>query len=196
MKKVRLAIFASGSGSNALNLIRTFKEHPLLETAFVLSNKTDAPVVESARAEGCEVLCCSNEEITHPEFLADLCTEHAIDLIVLAGFLRQIPSRLVHVFPNRILNIHPSLLPLYGGKGMYGRFVHEAVIQNRESQSGITIHLVNERYDEGEILAQFTCSLNSSDDVDSLQQKIHGLEMQHFPVVVEGYAKHLAAVNS
>lgn len=185
MLKCRLAIFASGRGSNALNLIAHFENHPEVEIAFVLANKADAPIVEAAREQGVNVLVCSNTQVEETGYLTQICREHEVSHIVLAGFLRKIPGDFVNAYANRIINIHPSLLPKYGGTGMYGNFVHQAVLQNRESETGISIHLVNEEYDRGTILAQYSCELTEEETLESIQQKIHRLEMEHFPAIVE-----------
>ncbi len=191
MQKKRLAIFASGTGSNAMNLIRHFENDADFEVAFVLSNKENAPIVQSASEAGIKVLCYSNEEVSDGQLLTRLCQETQIDWIILAGYLRLIPRELIQAYPNRIINLHPSLLPKYGGKGMYGAKVHEAVLANGETETGITIHFVNEVFDDGEIIAQFKCPVNADESVESLQQKIHGLEHENLPSVVkETILKH------
>lgn len=184
MKKVRLAIFASGTGSNALNIIRYFKTSDAVEVSFVLSNKQDAKIVTSAREEGIEVVVVSNQEVETGGKLVDLCRENRIDYIILAGFLRKIPEQLIGLYPDRIINIHPSLLPKYGGKGMYGANVHKALLENKEKESGITIHFVNPEFDKGEIIAQFKCAVEEGETLESLQQKIHLLEHTNFPTVI------------
>ena len=157
MTKIRVAIFASGTGSNAVNLIHFFKNHDSIEVAFVLSNKADAPVLASAQNLGIQTINCSNSEAGEVGFLTTVCRAEKIDWIILAGYLRLIPTDLIQAFPNKIINLHPALLPNYGGKGMHGRNVHTAVLANRETESGITIHLVNEEFDSGRIIAQFHC---------------------------------------
>ncbi len=185
MKKVRLAIFASGTGSNALNIIRYFKTSDAVEIGFVLSNKQDAKIVPAAREEGVEVVVVSNQEVEKAGKLVDLCQEKNIDYIILAGFLRKIPEQLIGLYPDRIINIHPSLLPKYGGKGMYGAHVHKAVLENKETESGITIHFVNPEFDKGEIIAQFQCRVDEGETLESLQHKIHVLEHANFPTVIK-----------
>lgn len=185
MQKTRIAIFASGSGSNALNLIDHFREHDSIEVVFVLSNRKEAPIVEKAVAKGMEVLCYSNAEVENGEFITTLCLEKGIDYIILAGYLRLIPGTLVTAFPERIINLHPSLLPKYGGKGMYGRKVHEAVLASGEKTTGITIHYVNEDFDKGRIIAQFHCKLDAGDGVGEIEKKIRELEQHYLPVVIE-----------
>lgn len=193
MVKSRLAIFASGQGSNALNLIEHFKNEKDIEIGFVLTNKSDAPVIQSAREKGVEVHICSNTEVQSPAYLKQICEDKAITHIILAGFLRKIPQDLVTAYNNRIINIHPALLPKYGGEGMYGKFVHQAVLEHGDLQTGISIHLVNEEYDKGEILAQFSCPLTENETVESIQEKIQQLEKQHFPKTV---AQFLTETNA
>ncbi|MGV3631982.1 MAG: phosphoribosylglycinamide formyltransferase [Bacteroidota bacterium] len=185
MVRQKIAVFASGRGSNALNIMAYFKGHPQIEIAFVLSNKADAPVVADARKLGTETVIVPNERIDIPGELIAICEERQIDGIVLAGFLRKIPLDFVERYENRIINIHPSLLPKYGGAGMYGKLVHEAVISAGEAETGITIHFVNSEYDKGEIIARFTCPLEPGDTLESVLEKIHCLEMEHFPPVIE-----------
>lgn len=181
----RLAIFASGTGSNALNIIQFFKNSNAVEVAFVLSNKEDAKIVESAKKEGVMVVVVSNNDVENATKIVELCQSNKIDYIILAGFLRKIPTELIAQFPNNIINIHPSLLPKYGGKGMYGANVHKAVLENKEQESGITIHFVNSEFDKGEIIAQFSCKLDADETLESLQEKIHQLEHANFPTVIK-----------
>ena len=185
MNKTRIGIFASGTGSNAINLIKYFNNHSSIEIGFVLSNKSDAPVLNSAKALGIEVIYSPNEEVAKGDSLIELCQTHKIDWIVLAGYLRLIPTQLIQAYENKIVNLHPSLLPKYGGKGMHGANVHNAVIAAKENESGITIHYVNEEFDKGRIIAQFRCSINDKDTVETLSQKIHILEQSYLPVVIE-----------
>ncbi|MCE3295482.1 MAG: Phosphoribosylglycinamide formyltransferase [Crocinitomicaceae bacterium] len=185
MVRQKIAVFASGTGSNALNIISYFENHPQIEVAFVLSNKADAPVVDAARKLGIETVIVPNERIETPGVLIDICKERKVNGIILAGFLRKIPMDFVEHYENRILNIHPSLLPKYGGAGMYGKLVHEAVRAAGEVETGITIHYVNSEYDKGEIIAQFSCPLEAGEPLESILEKIHRLEMEHFPRVIE-----------
>ncbi|MCH2223543.1 MAG: phosphoribosylglycinamide formyltransferase [Crocinitomicaceae bacterium] len=185
MNKNRIAIFASGTGSNAVNLIRNFKQNESMDVAFVLSNKSTAQVLVSSKELGIKTYSYSNEEVSDGQFLLDLCSSENIDWVVLAGYLRKIPNDFTLGYANKIINLHPSLLPKFGGKGMYGSHVHKAVIEAKEIRSGITVHLVNEEFDKGEILAQFTCPLSSLDTVESLAYKIHQLEQAYLPIVVE-----------
>ena len=184
MNKTRIAIFASGTGSNAINLIQHFKGHATIEVGFVLSNKLDAPVLSSAKALDVDVLYHTNEEVANGPFLVEACKTHQVDWIILAGYLRLIPTELIQAYNNKIINLHPSLLPKYGGKGMHGSNVHRAVIANQEAESGITVHFVNEEFDKGKIIAQFTCSINQGDSAETLAQKIHILEQSYLPTVV------------
>ena len=186
MIKTRVAIFASGTGSNAINLIRFFKNDSKIEVAFVLSNKADAKVLESAAEIGVKTIHFNNTEVADGNFLTSVCKEENIDWIVLAGYLRLIPAELIQAFTRKMINLHPALLPNYGGKGMHGRNVHVAVIANQENKSGITIHYVNEEFDKGEIIAQFHCGLNETDTVESLEGKIRYLEQTYLPTVVQG----------
>ncbi|MDG1742629.1 MAG: phosphoribosylglycinamide formyltransferase [Crocinitomicaceae bacterium] len=186
MNKIRIAIFASGTGSNAVNLIRFFENDPAVEVAFVLSNKEDAKVLKSSKDMGVTALHFSNQQVADGTFLVDLCTKNSIDWIVLAGYLRLIPSELIQTFKQKMVNLHPSLLPMYGGEGMHGRNVHSAVLKNKENKSGITIHFVNEEFDKGEVIAQFHCALSPQDTIDDLERKIKYLEQTYFPTVVRG----------
>ncbi|MCO5259468.1 MAG: phosphoribosylglycinamide formyltransferase [Crocinitomicaceae bacterium] len=185
MKKINLAIFASGTGSNAMNIIQYFKNSDAVQVQFVLSNKPDAKIITSAQDENVKVLLASNAEVEEGDKIVELCTAHDIDYIILAGFLRKIPLKLIEKYPSQIINIHPSLLPKYGGKGMYGANVHKAVLENKEQESGITIHIVNSEFDKGEILAQFKCAISNEETLESLQQKIHYLEHTNFPQIIE-----------
>lgn len=185
MTKIKLALFASGNGSNALAIIRHFQHHSSIEVGFLLSNKSDAPIVEKAEALGIKVITLTNHEAANDVILLNLLEEHQINYVILAGYLRQIPSELTKFFSDRIINIHPSLLPKHGGKGMYGKFVHEKVISENDSESGITIHFVNENFDEGRYIAQFYCTVDAEDTIETLQKKINKLELDYFPVVIE-----------
>ncbi|MCW3086768.1 MAG: phosphoribosylglycinamide formyltransferase, partial [Sediminibacterium sp.] len=181
----KIAIFASGAGSNARKIIERFRSHPSISVALIVSNKPDAGVLPIARENGIAVLLIDKEVFFRRDAYVPLLREKGIEFIVLAGFLWKIPAALVSAYPGRIINIHPALLPKYGGKGMYGAKVHEAVIAAGEKESGITIHYVNEVYDAGEPLFQVTCPVGEHDTPDSLSQKIHLLEHKHFPEVVE-----------
>ncbi|MBI2257997.1 MAG: phosphoribosylglycinamide formyltransferase [Flavobacteriia bacterium] len=185
MKKNNLAVFASGSGSNTVNIIQYFQENEFIEIKLVVCNKWDAPVIQKAVKLGVSVFICTNDELDKKDFISNIMEEYSIQGIVLAGFLRKIPSDLIQKFPQKIINIHPALLPKYGGKGMYGMFVHRAIIQNKEKHSGITIHIVDEKYDNGETLFQEKVEITAEDNPESLQHKIHLLEMEFFPQIIE-----------
>jgi len=185
MKKI--VIFASGSGSNAENIIRFFKEKNDIKVVGVFCNNPKAKVIE--RAQNLQMPCTIFDRETwknEDKMMKEIKNSNA-DFIILAGFLWLVPYYLIQAFPNKIINIHPALLPSYGGKGMYGEKVHETVVKNKETESGITIHLVNEHYDEGEILAQFRVHLSENETPTSLAEKIHELEMKNFPSVIQDY---------
>jgi len=180
-----IAIFASGNGSNAEKIISYFEKKPVAHVELVLSNNKNAKVLERAQKFKVDAITFSRNTFYDTTEILAILQRHNIDLIVLAGFLWLIPDYLLKHFPNRIVNIHPALLPKYGGKGMYGMRVHEAVINNRDSGSGITIHFVNEVYDKGEIIFQATCAVDLLESPESLAQKIHLLEHKFFPVIIE-----------
>ncbi len=181
----RLAIFASGNGSNAQNIAEYFDSHPQIRVALILSNKPDAYVLKRAQNLGIPTVVFDREEFYNTDSILQKLQKHNIDFIVLAGFLWLIPKSLIDAFPRKIINIHPALLPRYGGKGMYGNRVHRAVLDAGETQSGITIHYVNERYDEGDIIFQAKCPVFPEDTVDSLANRIHGLEYKFYPQIIE-----------
>lgn len=182
--KIRIALFASGSGTNVQRIAEYFKEHEDIEVAGVYCNKPDAYVVFRAAQLGLPCHVFTKDEFVEGEVMAQLIADH-VDWVILAGFLWLIPENIIEAFPDRIINIHPALLPKYGGKGMYGAKVHEAVIQAREKESGITIHLVNEHYDEGAILFQAKTKISETDTPATLAEKIHQLEYEHYPAVIE-----------
>ena len=182
-----IAIFASGSGSNAENIIRYFKNHPIVVVDSVWSNKKDALVLERARNMGVESLFFTRSEFLEANKMILELKRRNVELIVLAGFLWLIPPDFVDAFT--VINIHPALLPSYGGKGMYGSFVHEEVLRNKEKESGITIHLVNNEYDKGKHLLQKKCPVLFDDTPDTLAKRIHELEYQYFPGIIEQYLK-------
>ncbi len=188
MKKI--AIFASGSGSNAENIITTLANNPDIRVDSVFCNVPDAYVLERAKKLQIPAFVFNRQELNDPAHVLGQLRERQIDFIVLAGFLWLMPSAITAAYPDRIVNIHPALLPAYGGKGMYGARVHEAVIAAGEKQSGITIHYVNERYDEGNIIFQARCDITPEDTPDTLAQKVHALEYKHFPhVIMEAISK-------
>lgn len=184
IKKCRLAIFASGSGTNAEAIIKRFSDHPEIEVSAIYSNNADAFVLERAKNYTIPTVVFNKGEFNEPNFMARL-IDGDYDLLILAGFMWLVPPAIVTAFKSKIINIHPALLPNYGGKGMYGLFVHRAVIENKETESGITIHYVNEHYDEGDIIFQAKCEVSSADTANSLAGKIHLLEHQHYPVVIQ-----------
>ena len=181
---VRIAILASGSGTNAQRLIEHFAKHPAAQVVLVGCDKPEAGVVRRAWDLGVPCYLFDGAALKNGVLLREL-QGQSVTLVVLAGFLRLVPAEVIAAFPESIVNIHPSLLPLHGGKGMYGERVHAAVIAAGDKESGITIHLVNERYDEGEVLFQAKCPVKPGDDPASLGARIHALEHEHYPVVVE-----------
>jgi phosphoribosylglycinamide formyltransferase-1 len=187
----KVAIFASGAGSNAQKIIDHFRGNTGVQIALVVCNKPGAGVLDIAGREGIPTLIIEKEQFFRGDAYVPSLREKNIDLVVLAGFLWKIPDTLIKAFPQKIVNIHPALLPKYGGKGMYGRFVHAAVIAAGEKESGITIHFVDEHYDHGDIIFQATCTVEPSDTPESLAARIHALEHQHFPEVVDRLLQQL-----
>ena len=184
MKKVNIAIFVSGSGTNCENLIRHFASSSV-NSALVVSNKADAYALVRAERLGVPTAVVGKAQLSDPDVVLPLMRQYAIDFIVLAGFLPLIPDYLIDAFPRRIVNLHPALLPKYGGKGMWGHHVHEAVKAAGETETGMTVHYVSPVCDGGEIIAQFRTKLSPDDTVDDIANKEHELEMQYFPQVVE-----------
>lgn len=188
MKK-RIVVFASGTGSNTVNIINYFKNSPEIEVAAVLSNNSQAKVLQSAEKLGVLPYSFDREMIENSNGrVAQILQEIQPDLIVLAGFLWKLPDYLIDAY-SQIINIHPALLPKYGGKGMYGAHVHQAVLNNKEKESGISIHKVNSIYDDGTILFQKSVAIDPNETLESLQKKIHALEHQFFPIVIEKILK-------
>jgi phosphoribosylglycinamide formyltransferase 1 len=181
----RIAILASGSGTNAENIIRYFEVKNTAVVSLVMTNKENAYVIERAKKYNIPVFVFTSKQLHESHIVHEILIDSKIDYIVLAGFLLKVPENILRLFPDKIINIHPALLPKYGGKGMYGNFVHETVIQNKENESGISIHFVNEKYDEGEIIFQAKCKVDSSDTAESLAAKIHELEYRYFPEIIE-----------
>ncbi|HJZ41232.1 MAG TPA: phosphoribosylglycinamide formyltransferase [Bacteroidales bacterium] len=181
----RLAIFASGSGTNAENIIRYFQNKPQISVSCICTNRSDAYVIERAKRHDIPVLVFSRDEFYQSEIVLHYLRQNEADWIILAGFLWLVPGYLINRYPGRIINIHPALLPKYGGKGMYGAFVHRAVIDNKDTVSGISIHVVNNEYDKGSILFQATCPVTMDDTPETLATKVHQLEYEHFPRVIE-----------
>ncbi len=181
---VNIAIFASGAGSNAEKIIQYFKGNKAINIGLIVCNKPGAGVLDIAANHGIDTLLIEKLRFSSPEsYLAELKSHH-INFIVLAGFLWKMPASIVEVYPQRIINIHPALLPNYGGKGMYGMRVHQAVLAAGEKESGITIHYVNEHYDEGNIIFQAKCTIEAGDTPEILAQKVHVLEHKYFPEVI------------
>lgn len=185
MEQKRIAIFASGSGSNCENLIRYFKDSESVRCALVVSNKADAYVLERAKRLGVPTAIMPKALLNDADAMMPLMREYDIDFIVLAGFLPLVPNFLLDAFPRRIVNLHPALLPKYGGKGMWGHHVHEAVKAAGETETGMTVHWVTPVCDGGDIIAQYKCEIAPSDSVDDIAEKEHQLEMRYFPEVVE-----------
>ena len=181
----RIVIFASGSGSNAENIISFFREKPQAEVIAVLTNKNSAKVLERCDRLDIPAFYFNKPAFKDSNAVVQMLQGLQTDLIVLAGFLWKIPSNLIEAFPDKIINIHPALLPKYGGKGMYGDRVHQAVKENNETETGITIHYVNENYDEGAIIFQAKTSVVPSDEATSIAAKVHQLEYEYFPKVIE-----------
>ena len=184
---MNIALFASGTGSNVYNIIQYFKANNLINIVAILSNKENAGALQHAKDESISTLTFSKEEFISSIKVEEFLAEKKVDLVILAGFLLRVPLTLLDLYPNKIINVHPALLPNYGGKGMYGMHVHNAVIAAKEKKSGITIHLVNEKYDDGAAIAQFECSLSESDSAQGLAQKISVLEKTYFPKTIEDY---------
>jgi phosphoribosylglycinamide formyltransferase-1 len=190
-KMKNIAIFASGSGTNAENLIKFFRTSPIGRVCLVLSNRSDAGVLERAQTLDVESFVFTREQFYKSDEVLQVLLDRGIDFIVLAGFLWLVPENLLEPFENKIVNIHPALLPKYGGKGMYGGHVHRSVIEAGDPESGISIHYVNPKYDDGDIIFQATCKIEPEDTPDSLAGKVHELEYEYFPGVVEDLLKEL-----
>lgn len=182
---MRIVIFASGNGSNAVNIIKYFSDNQKVKVVAVFSNKKEAKVLDKTNKLKIPAFSFNKFAFEDPECIPAVLHTLKPDLIVLAGFLWKIPKHLVTAFPNKIINIHPSLLPKYGGKGMYGTYVHQAVLDNREKETGITIHYVNEEYDEGAIIFQKAVTLTPEDTIETIAAKVHELEYAHFPETIE-----------
>ncbi|MEM5565781.1 phosphoribosylglycinamide formyltransferase [Psychroserpens sp. AS72] len=181
----RIVIFASGSGTNAENLIKFFHNRENASVIQVLTNNPHAKVLDRAKKLKVSALSFNKIALTETDDILNLLITSQPDLIILAGFLWMFPKKILNKFPNKVINIHPALLPKYGGKGMYGMKVHEAIVANKETETGITIHYVNEHYDEGAIIFQSKCAVLDTDSVQDVADKIHKLEMEHFPEVVD-----------
>lgn len=180
-----IAIFASGSGSNAENIVRYFSNKIIANVTLILSNKREAYVLKRAEALNVKSVFFEHKDFYSTGKVLDMLKENKIDFIVLAGFLWLVPKDILREYKGRIVNIHPALLPFYGGKGMYGDRVHRSVISNKDTESGITIHHVNEFYDQGDIIFQARCRVDPEDTPESLAVKVHALEYEHYPRVIE-----------
>ncbi len=192
---IRIAIFASGSGSNAENIVEYFRDHTDIQVALILSNNPGAYVHERAKKLGIPSYTFSKAAFDEGSAVMNILREYQTDFILLAGFLLKVSKPLLDAYPRRIVNIHPALLPKYGGKGLYGDRVHRAVVEAGETKSGITIHYVNENYDEGDIIFQATCDLQPGDTPEEVASKVHALEYTYFPRVIEAVVKGQTSLN-
>ncbi len=191
---IKIAIFASGSGSNAERITEYFNSNDHVEVSLILTNNPAAGVIERAQRLNIPTLVFNKKLFAKTNKIVEILQSQGIDWVILAGFLWLVPSNLTRAFENRMINIHPALLPKYGGKGMWGHHVHEAVVANKEKETGITIHYVNEHYDEGKVIFQAKCEVTENDTPESVAAKIHELEYQYFPEVI--YKEILSAKNS
>jgi len=185
-----IAIFASGNGSNTENICNFFQNSSDITVVLICSNNKDAYVVKIAKKLQIPLFLFTKQGLENFFKLEKILTENRVDFIILAGFLLKIPKKMLENYPNKIINIHPALLPKYGGKGMYGNNVHKAVLEKKETESGITIHFVNSKYDDGEIVFQTKCKVENNDSVESLREKIRKLEQEFFPKTIEGVIKN------
>ena len=186
----KLAIFASGSGSNAQNICNYFANHSDVKVVLICTNNPDAFIVKRAKKLNIPITFITKTELNYFINLYKKLQNAEVDFIILAGFLLRLPTIMVEKYPNRILNIHPSLLPKYGGRGMYGDNVHKAVLKNKEIESGISIHFVNQNYDKGELILQEKCSVSENETLETLAAKIHQLEKKYFPLTIEKVLKN------
>jgi phosphoribosylglycinamide formyltransferase-1 len=186
----KLAIFASGSGSNAENICNYFANNPDVDVVLICTNKPDAFIVKRVEKLNIPVIFITKTELNNFNNLHEKLKNAKVDVIILAGFLLKLPAIMVKKYPNRILNIHPSLLPKYGGVGMYGNNVHKAVLENKEIESGISVHFVNQNYDEGELILQEKCSISENENLETLTAKIHQLEKKYLPIIIEKVLKN------
>ncbi len=181
----RIALFASGNGSNAENIIDYFSEKNSVEVALILTNNKNAFVIERAKNHHIPCVIFTSKELKETGVVFDKLKAYKTDFIVLAGFLLMIPLQIIQAYPGKIINIHPALLPKYGGKGMYGGIVHETVCKSGDTETGISIHYVNEKYDEGAIIFQARCPVTKEDTPETIAQKVHKLEYRYFPEIIE-----------
>lgn len=191
MNQIKMAIFVSGGGTNCENIIKYFKGSTVAVPVLVVSNKADAPALEKAERLGVPTAVVTKGQLQEPQQVLPLLTEYGVQFIVLAGFLPLIPDYLIEAYPRRIINLHPALLPKFGGKGMWGHHVHEAVKAAGETKTGMTVHYVTPVCDGGDIIAQFSVELSPNDTVDDIAAKEHVLEMAHFPQVIEQLLRSL-----
>ncbi len=187
-KTVKIALFASGSGTNVENIVKYFNGKTTAKPVCVLCNKPDAFVLERAKRLGLDSMTFNRTDFNDGKKIMEYLKKYEVDMIVLAGFLWLIPQYLINAFPNRIVNIHPALLPKFGGKGMYGMHVHEAVKQNGETETGITIHLIDGNYDKGNTVFQAKVQVSPTDSPDDIANKVHALEYEHYPKLIEEIA--------
>lgn len=180
-----IAIFASGAGTNAANIIQYFQQKKTANVVLIVCNNPNAGVLKIAEANNISALLIQKEKFFKGDAYLPELKNYAIDFIVLAGFLWKIPAAIINAYHDKVINIHPALLPKYGGKGMHGNFVHEAVLSAKEKESGITIHFVDEIYDNGKIIFQITCPVYENDTAETLAKRIHALEYAYFPKVIE-----------
>lgn len=188
----RIAIFASGSGSNAEKICSYFSDRTDVQVNLILTNNPQAGVIQRARKFNIPVVVFDKKTFYDTDRILEILQNNHIDLVVLAGFMMLIPASLLETYSEKMVNIHPALLPKYGGKGMYGHFVHEAVVANAEQESGITIHFVNENYDEGNIIFQASCEVTATDTPDDVARKVQVLEHEHFPRVIDEVVSKLS----
>lgn len=191
-----IAIFASGTGSNARKIVEYFEGSSSVTVALIASNRKDAPVLDFAREKGIPVMLLNRNSFYETQDALASLRDRSIDLVVLAGFLWLVPGYFIRAFENRIINIHPALLPKFGGKGMYGHFVHEAVLASGEKESGITIHLVDEQYDHGKTLFQARCPVRDSDTPETLARSVQQLEHLYFPKIIDQYIRETLPKNN
>lgn len=183
--KIHVAVFISGAGTNARNIIQYFRNHERIDISLIISNKADSGALQISRDTGVPFYIMTREEFYDKNKIIEILHAHKVQSVVLAGFLWLVPANLIRLYPNRMINIHPALLPKYGGKGMYGMRVHQAVKAAGDTSTGITIHLVNEEYDKGRVLLQKSVEVESSDTPEAIAQKVHQLEYDFFPKVIE-----------
>lgn len=183
--KKKIVVLASGNGTNAINIYHYFRDNEDVEVSHILSNNKQSRVLRRAHDLGIKCIHFDKEDLYDTTNLLDVIKGINPNIIALAGFLLKIPEPFLRAFPNQIINIHPSLLPKYGGNGMYGERVFKSILKDKEKEAGITIHYVNENYDEGEVIAQYRVDLEGNEDLNSLEDKVHGLEYEHYPKEIE-----------